>query len=129
MISKREMRQQPFEENENRKVGALSTVLAELYEPCNNLEQLITYIFTFYYLEGLNITHGSMSRRTAMAVHDKLRSGLNFIQDYFWYINHSHMCDKIITTCLRNKLVECFFAFLQKGVQEITPLLLNLQEL
>ena len=50
-----------------------------------------------------------MSHRTAMAIHEKLRGGLNFIHDYFSYIDQSHMCDKIITTCLTDKLVECFF--------------------
>ena len=40
MISKREMRQQPFEENENRKVRALSTVLAELDKHLQQLEAI-----------------------------------------------------------------------------------------
>ena len=50
-----------------------------------------------------------MSHRTAMAVHEKLKGGLNFIHDYFSNIDYSHMCDNIITTCLMDKLVEYLF--------------------
>ena len=50
-----------------------------------------------------------MSHRTAKADYEKLSGGLIFIQEYFSYIEHNHFCEKVITTCLTDKLTECFF--------------------
>ena len=99
----------PKEENERIKVRKLFETLPELEEPCRDPKGLIETVSGLYNCTGLNIAHDSMSHRTAKAGYEKLSGGLIFIQEYFSYIEHNHFCEKVMTTCLTDKLAECFF--------------------
>ena len=91
MTSKREFRQQyKEEENERTKVRKLFEAVPKLEKPCADLKGLIETVSGLYNCTGLNISHGSMSHRTAKAVYEKLSGGFIFIQEYFSCIEHNH---------------------------------------
>ena len=94
MISKREFRKQCKEENERTKVRKLFEAVPKLEKPCGDLKGLIETVSGLYNCTGLNITHSSMSHRTAKAVYENLSGGFIFIQEYFLYIEHNHFCKK-----------------------------------
>ena len=98
----------PKEENERIKVRKLFEAVPKLEEPCRDLKGLIETVSGLYNCTGLNIARDSMSHRTAKAVYEKLSGGLIFIQEYFSCIEHNYFCQNVMTTCLTNKLAECF---------------------
>ena len=50
-----------------------------------------------------------MSQVTAKAVYITMKEALNFIDKYFCHIENSKLNESVVTQCLTDKLVECFF--------------------
>ena len=96
-------------ENENIKVKFLSEALLELDDPCQDLKEMVQQISTLHQSHGLDISHGFMSQVTAKAVYITMMEALNFIDKYFCHIENSKLSESVVTHCLTDKLVECFF--------------------
>ena len=124
-LSKREIRNNSKEVNEQLKVRNLQDAFPEMEDPCQKLHYLTESISNTFNSNSLDITHGFMSSKTAKAVYNTLRNGLCFILEYFDYIELEELKSKVITHCLTDKLVECFFGHVTERSSGNSPRLLE----
>ena len=108
-LSKRELRQNDSAENGNIKVKFLSEALLDLDDLCQDLKEMVQQISALHQSYGLDLSHGFMSQVTAKAVYITMKEALNFIDKYFCHIENAKLSESVVTHCLTDKLVECFF--------------------
>ena len=121
MFSKRELRQNDSAENENIKVKFLSEALLDLDDSCQDLKEMVQQISTLHQSHGLDISHGFMSQVTAKAVYITMKEALNFIDKYFCHTENSKLSESVVTHCLTDKLVECFFGVITEESASFNP--------
>ena len=115
LVSKREALQNP-EKARQTKTKVLDDPLPELQMPAASLRSIVESCKARTNANALDITHGSMSSRTAEGVYITLLKGLQFLVGFFRHIRHSELLHLILMKMLNDSLAEAFFGHLTEMV-------------
>ena len=115
LVSKREALQNQ-EKARQTKTKVLDNSLPELQIPAASLRNIVESYKARTNANALDITHGSMSFRTAEGVYITLLKGLKFLVGYFRHIRHPELLHLILVKMLNDSLAEAFFSHLTEMI-------------
>ena len=87
----------------------LDDSFSELQIPAASLRNIVESYKARTNANALDITHGSMSSRTAEGVYITPLKGLQFLVDYCGHIRHPELLHLILMKILNDSLAEAFF--------------------